>query len=99
VERCRKSLENCPARLSKEGCKIIMHHLFYPKSKYEEAGEVPAEFRELQINRVPMCKGREMILHRDQPEGPPMPTMEVMEAVVEMQRERRDLAARPLRRP
>lgn len=97
MERCRRQLENCPARLSKHGCGVIMHHIFWPRSAYEAAGEIAEEFRDLKENQVPMCKGEEMLLHQGDP--PPMPTMEVMEHVVETQRLRRELAARPIHKP
>lgn len=77
----------------------MVHHLFYPRSRYEAAGPIAEEFRELSINKVPMCKTDEIELHQQQPEGPPMPTMEVMEHCVQIERTRRELAVRPIRRP
>lgn len=97
MERCHKRVEDCPARLSGEGCRVVSHHLFWPRQIYEDAGEMPSTFRELNTNRVPMCRGREMLLHQTT-EPPPMPSMAVMRHVVETQRLRHELSARPLRR-
>jgi hypothetical protein len=99
MERCRKRLENCSARLSKEGCKVILHHLFYPERKYIEAGPEYVEFREHMEFRVPMCKGREIRLHQEEPDGPPLPEYSVVQAVNQALRSRKELAARPIHRP
>ena len=99
MERCRKRLEGCPARLSKEGCKVIMHHLFYPESAYIAAGEEYVKFREHMEFRVPMCKGEEIRLHAELPQGPPLPTIDVVRAVNTAFDQRKELAARPIHRP
>lgn len=74
-----------------------MHHLFWPKNWYQD-NETEQEFRELQINRVPMCEYEEKRLH-EETSPPPKPTFTVMEAVVRMQRERQRLAGRDIRKP
>lgn len=99
MERCRKNLLDCPARLSKTGCRLVLHHLYYPRSKYEQHSALAAEFRDLDVMKVPMCAGEEINHHRAFPEGPPMPTEEVMQYCVDRERERRELAARPIRKP
>lgn len=96
-------MERCPARLraecplSRVACGIITHHIFWPRRDYEDGGAIPSQFRELAENKVPMCKAEEIELHKGEP--PPMPSFKVMRHVVETQKLRRDLAARPLRKP
>lgn len=90
-ERCRSNLKDCPARHTKLGCILVSHHIFYPRSAYEEHSELASDFRELATNKVPMCKGKEMILHQEHPFGPPMPSEEVMRFCVEAERLRREL--------
>lgn len=96
MEKCRRNHEGCPKRLSKTGCRVIMHHIFWPKGIYKT--ETESEFRELAINQVPMCEFEEQTLHRET-FPPPKPTDKVMEYVVAQEHLRRELAARPLRRP
>ena len=91
-------MENCPRRLRNEcdrnpkDCGLIRHHIYYPRSQYEKAGEVPAQFRELGFFIVQMCKKQEVELHNAQPQGPPIPTIEFMERMIEVDRLRRDLS-------
>lgn len=97
-EACPRRLRaECP--LSDRACGVITHHLFYPRPAYIAHSETAAAFRELPFNKIPMCKHQESELHREQPDGPPMPTMEVMEHCVNLEAERRELAVRSLRRP
>lgn len=96
MERCSaRRRGDCP--LSKAACGIISHHIFFPRGAY--APGVETDFRELQTNRVPMCKIEEIELHQANPEGPPKPSIEVMEHCVETERLRRELAARPINKP
>ena len=96
MERCPKARADCPRRLSKRGCTVVQHHIWFPESAYKTKLEV--EFRELWTNRVPMCAQEEHELHLlDQP--PPKPTKEVMRYCVEAERTHRELAVRPLGRP
>ncbi len=98
-------MERCPRRRAKEctlktrDCGEISHHIFYPSTDYRVAGPIAEEFRDLRINQVPMCKMDEQQLHEENPDGPPMPTMEVMEHCIAMEKLRRELAIRPIRRP
>lgn len=73
-----------------------MHHIFWPSNLYRTPAE--RQFRELQINRVPMCEFEEQTLHRET-EPPPKPTELVIDYVNQQESLRAELAARPLRRP
>lgn len=96
MERCRRNHEDCPKQLSRQGSRIIMHHIFWPRGLYQTDTE--RRFRDLSINQVPMCEFEEQTLHRDT-EPPPKPTDRVMDYVVAQEQLRQELAARPLRRP
>lgn len=89
MERCRKNRPDCPWRDRKLGCHVIKHHLYWPESDYTEPLE--REFRELDVNRVEMCKQDEENVHRAFPNGPPKPTLEVMNHIVERERLKRSL--------
>lgn len=96
MERCGRNHEDCPKRLSKTGCRVIMHHIFWPQGLYRTGAE--RRFRDLSINQVPMCEYEEQTLHRDT-QPPPKPTEVVIDYVNHQEALRNELAARPLRRP
>ncbi len=96
MERCRQHHEDCPRRLSQLGCRIILHHLFWPASEYTTPLE--KKFRELKINLVPMCEYEEIILHQTT-EPPPKPTETLMQYVVDHEKMRQELAARGIHKP
>jgi len=100
MERCPRRLqEQCPRRMSKRGCEVIVHHAFHPRSRFEEHSELAAQFRELPINKIPMCKQQEIELHDEESDGVEVPPVELMQMVVDNEMKRRRLAVREIRRP
>lgn len=90
MERCpRRWQEECPNRNSKLGCHLVNHHLAYPSTKYKTPLE--AVYRELPINKVLMCRFVENELHKADPNGPPVPSVETMQYCVDREIERRRL--------
>lgn len=92
MECPKRQQSNCDQRRTKLGCHLINHHVFYPRRLY--ATELEEEFRELPSNRVQMCWGAEVQLHRDYPNGPPKPTVELMLYCVGQERIKRELQDR-----
>lgn len=89
-------MEKCPKKWQKE-CPLeehylVRHHTAYPGSKYTTPLE--QEYRKLPSNKIEMCRFVEMELHRVNPNGPPKPTIEVMEYCVEQERLHRELEGR-----
>lgn len=91
MERCPHANRSCPEFSKKLGCVSVGHHIFWPESDYRTPLE--KEFRELPGNRVPMCKGQEVILH-ESGEKPPKPTSNVMRFCVDLFNYRKQLGGR-----
>lgn len=93
MENCpRKWQENCPKRLTKAGCGLVLHHILYPAKTYNT--QLEKTFRGLPANKVMMCKYVEEQIHDTQPEGPPKPSANTMEYCVELHELKTELAIR-----
>jgi hypothetical protein len=90
MEKCPRANKRCPEFHKKLGCHLVSHHIFYPASLYRS--ELESEFRELDRNKVPMCKDEEGMLHETHPQGPPKPTTEVMLFCVQQEKVRKHLS-------
>lgn len=62
--------EQCRLKNSKLGCRVDIHHLFYPARDYAKG--VDKEFRELDENKVVMCRALHEDIHylEDAPDKP-----------------------------
>jgi hypothetical protein len=90
-EKCAKRWQSeCPYRASKLGCFMVEHHMAYPSTKYKD--ELESEYRELPSNKVKMCRYVENELHKAMPEGPPVPSVQIMQYCVEREMDKRRLA-------
>lgn len=90
MERCtRKQRAEC--NLPNRICGLHEHHILYPESTYKALGAVAVQYRELPCFRVKMCKNQEIKLHDESPEGPPPPTPEFMQYMVDVYQLRREL--------
>ena len=81
--------QECRLRDSKLGCREDIHHLFYPARDYRGIAKA---FRELEENKVVMCRAEHEEIHATQP-APEMPSIGIMHEAIQRERQsRKDVA-------
>lgn len=80
--------EDCPLWDSRRGCREDVHHEFWPRQRYNGVAKV---FRELDENKVVMCRAEHEEIHAHRP--PEVPSLEVMhEAINQARQARKEVA-------